>query len=278
MPTSRRNLSLSAAICARSALLLLLAAAPAAAQSVGTIRGTVVDAFGTALPGVRVTATGSGVDVEAVTDAEGAYEFAGVAPGDHIVAANLLGYAEREIRVTVRAGAVATVRIIVERLREAGSERGPAPQLGVLAGMRIEWLGVASPGASLDLMLDSPNRLPWLSLQFLAQMVRWNVQYDSKTRRDHVYWGRVRLGLGRRPGLRVYALFEKGTAVIKTEPEDWRGRTYSLTGVGLGAGLATDRFTTSFEAVAGVANRSSGSLYLSLGLSLQYRFLQIPLS
>ena len=112
MTTFRRRPSLFSAICCRAALLLLLAATPVAAQSGGTIRGTVVDVFGNALSGVRVTATVTGVDAEDLTDAEGAFEFTGLAPGDHVLTANLFGYAAREIPVTVRAGAVETVEIV----------------------------------------------------------------------------------------------------------------------------------------------------------------------
>ncbi len=95
-------------------LLWLLATATATAQTTGTIRGTVVDVFGDALPGVLVTATGSGVDAEVVTEADGTYEFTGLAAGDHLVTATLFGYAPRELRVTVRAGAVETVPIVLE--------------------------------------------------------------------------------------------------------------------------------------------------------------------
>ena len=95
-----------------SFLLWLLATATATAQTTGTIRGTVVDVFGDALPGVLVTATGSGVDAEVVTEADGTYEFTGLAAGDHLVTATLFGYASRELRVTVRAGAVETVPIV----------------------------------------------------------------------------------------------------------------------------------------------------------------------
>ncbi len=105
---------LIAAIVGRAALLLLLAASPAAAQSGGTIRGTVVDVSGNPLPDVRVTATGSGVDAEAVTDAEGAYEFTALAAGDYVVTATLFGYAAREIPVTIPAGAVETVQIVLQ--------------------------------------------------------------------------------------------------------------------------------------------------------------------
>ena len=106
----------------------------------------------------------------------------------------------------------------------------PGPRLGVLAGMRLELVGVASPGASLDLILDSPRAPIWFSLQFLAQMFRWNVQYDSRTRRDHYYLGRARLGFGGYQGFSVYALFEKGTGIVKTEPAYMRGETYGLGG------------------------------------------------
>ena len=114
MTTFRMNLSLLSAICGRAALLLLLAAAPVAAQSGGTIRGTVVDVLGNPLSGVRVTATGTGVDAEDLTDAEGAFELTGLAPGDHVLTANLFGYAAREVPVTVRAGAVETVEVVLQ--------------------------------------------------------------------------------------------------------------------------------------------------------------------
>ena len=114
MLTSSRGRFLIAAFCGRAALLLLLTAAPAAAQSTGTIRGTVVDVSGNALPDVLVTATGSGVGEEVVTDAEGAYEFPALAAGDYVVTATLFGYAPREIQVTVGAGAVETVPIVLE--------------------------------------------------------------------------------------------------------------------------------------------------------------------
>ena len=91
-----------------------LAAAPAAAQTTGTIRGAVTDAGGASLPGVVVTAIGPGVDAETVTDGDGAYEFTGVTPGDHIVTATLFGYAPRELQVTVRAGAVEVVPIVLQ--------------------------------------------------------------------------------------------------------------------------------------------------------------------
>ena len=97
-----------------TASAVALATAPAAAQTTGTIRGAVTDAGGASLSGVVVTAIGPGLDAETVTDEAGAYEFTGVTPGDHIVTATLFGYAPRELRVTVRAGAIEVVPIVLQ--------------------------------------------------------------------------------------------------------------------------------------------------------------------
>ncbi|MXX73119.1 MAG: TonB-dependent receptor [Gemmatimonadetes bacterium] len=93
---------------------LALATAAATAQTTGTIRGTVTDAADSALPGVVVTASASGVDTEGVTNADGAFAFADLAAGDYILTATLFGYASRELQVTVRAGAVEVVAIVLQ--------------------------------------------------------------------------------------------------------------------------------------------------------------------
>ena len=95
-------------------LLALLAAGSATAQQTGTIRGTVVDVSGNALPGVSVTVTGPDVREQAATDTAGAYEFTGLAAGDYVVTATLFGYASRELQVSVGAGAVETVPVVLE--------------------------------------------------------------------------------------------------------------------------------------------------------------------
>ena len=82
----------------------------------------------------------------------------------------------------------------VSRERNASTEEGPPPD--VLVGMRGELVGLFSPGATLDVVVRFPDTAAWASMGFLAQMIRWNVQSDHRTRRDHQYFGRVRLGLG----------------------------------------------------------------------------------
>ena len=145
------------------------------------------------------------------------------------------------------------------------------PRFDLRVGLRGELHGVPSPGVSVDLALNGSRSPVWVSVQYLAQMVRWNVQYDDLTRRDHYHLGRVRLGLGRGEGPSIYGLFEKGFGVIMMDRPSWRGRSYDLTGMGLGAGLTVRRVTVSFEVVLGVADRSSPDLYGGLGLALQYR-------
>ena len=155
--------------------------------------------------------------------------------------------------------------------RDGSTEDRPLPD--VLVGMRGELVGLFSPGANLDVVVRFPDSAAWASMGFLAQMIRWNVQYDHKTRRDHQYLGRVRLGLGQGEGPIIYGLVEYGTGVIKTEPESMRGDTYNVTGLGLGVGWTVRRMTISTEAAVGSEDRADPSARISLGVSFQYRIL-----
>ena len=76
----------------------------------------------------------------------------------------------------------------VTRERDGSTEEGPL--LDVLVGVRGELGELFSPGANLDVVVRFPDSAAWASMGFLAQMIRWNVQYDHRTRRDHL--GRVR--------------------------------------------------------------------------------------
>ena len=109
-----RRLLLAAAISGRAVLLLALSAAATTAQQTGTIRGTVADVSGNALPGVSVTVTGTDVSEQAVTDSAGTYVFAGLAGGDYVVTATLFGYASLELPVSVGPGAIETVPVVLE--------------------------------------------------------------------------------------------------------------------------------------------------------------------
>ncbi|MDE2677282.1 MAG: TonB-dependent receptor [Gemmatimonadota bacterium] len=95
-------------------LLSLIAAPPSTAQTTGAVTGGVVDGSGTPLPGVTVTLTGSGVRRGVITGPLGSYGFTDLAAGDYLITASLAGFAPAEHPVSVEAGAVETIRIVLD--------------------------------------------------------------------------------------------------------------------------------------------------------------------
>lgn len=88
--------------------LLLLAAVPALAQtSTGNLYGTVTDTDGNPLPGVTVTAESGGMRNTFVTEADGAYRFLRLTPGQYRVTASLegMGSVTRAVDVTINTNA-----------------------------------------------------------------------------------------------------------------------------------------------------------------------------
>ena len=169
------------------------------------------------------------------------------------------------------AGAVAAPGLQSQEVDSAGDSDETGDRLfSVSAGARLELFGVASPGASLRATWAAPKWV-WFSLELLAQMVRWNVQYDALTRRDHLYLGRLAAGIGTGEGPSAFVFYEKGEGVIRTEPAFARGDTYRLTGIGLGAGYTFERVTIMLDLSVGGGNRSSPDLYALYGMSLRYR-------
>ena len=106
------------------------AAALAGTQIAGSIEGVVADVTGNPLPGVVVAVTGDGVRQEHVTGADGAYQAAGLAPGDYVVTAALTGFETFEIPVSVGAGAAETVpiQLQISRFLEAVSVVAEEPR------------------------------------------------------------------------------------------------------------------------------------------------------
>ena len=106
------------------------AAVLAGTQIAGSIEGVVADVTGNPLPGVVVTVTGDGVRQEQVTGTNGAYQAAGLAPGDYVVTAALTGFEIFEIPVSVGAGAAETVpiQLQISRFLEAVSVVAEEPR------------------------------------------------------------------------------------------------------------------------------------------------------
>ena len=146
-----------------SAAAVALLPAPSPAQSTGAIEGAVADAAGGALPGVVVTAAGPEAR-EGVTGAAGEFAFAALPPGDYLVSAALPGFAAGEASVSVRAGAAASVRIVleIERLLESVSVIAEAPATFatnvVAEPMREQQAAITSVMAVVD-------NLPGVSVQ-----------------------------------------------------------------------------------------------------------------
>ena len=77
-------------------VLLALAGSASAQTQTGTVTGTVLDQQGAVLPGVTVTLTGPRGSQTVVTDAEGNYQFVGLAPTRYTLKAELAGFTPQE--------------------------------------------------------------------------------------------------------------------------------------------------------------------------------------
>jgi hypothetical protein len=84
-------------------LAIALLSAPVWAQEQrGSIEGVVKDSSGAVLPGASVTIEGgSGVKLDAVSDAQGVYRFPSLLPGTYTVTANLTGFAPNKVSAVV---------------------------------------------------------------------------------------------------------------------------------------------------------------------------------
>src|SRR5258705_9399762 len=118
-------------------LLSILAATQAAAQGGdGSLRGTVRDSQGGALPGVTITATSDVLlsPSVAVTDASGNYRLINLPPGTFTVTAQLAGFSSsRREGILLRAGSNFQVDVTMElgALEESITVSGDAPMLEV---------------------------------------------------------------------------------------------------------------------------------------------------
>ncbi|MBW8863112.1 MAG: carboxypeptidase regulatory-like domain-containing protein, partial [Acidobacteria bacterium] len=77
--------------------MLLLAAAPARAQSTATLQGTVTDAQSAVMPGVTISIknTATGLERTTVSDNAGQYVAPALAPGHYAVVAHLEGFKDQ---------------------------------------------------------------------------------------------------------------------------------------------------------------------------------------
>jgi hypothetical protein len=117
---------------ALAVLLVLGSAAPALAQSIGTISGRVTDESAAALPGVSITATNTATNVarETVTNAEGLYSLPALQPGAYDVRIELTGFApQSRPGIVLLTGSTVTldVSMAIAAVQESITVTGQSP-------------------------------------------------------------------------------------------------------------------------------------------------------
>jgi len=138
----------------------IYSAAPAMAQGVGAIGGTVADASGAVLPGVNLTLSSAqggtlGGSQETVSDARGAYQFLRLVPGTYIVKAQLAGFRtveQRGIIVSADATARADLQLPIGQLEEGIVVSGEAPLLDTTSTLKQTVL-------TQEILQTLPNRI-----------------------------------------------------------------------------------------------------------------------
>ena len=151
--------------------VLIGLAAPARAQVVGQIQGTVTDAQGAVLPGVSLTLRNSetGAVRTSVSEGDGQYRFAGLQPGTYALKAELQGFATVDVeRLTINIGLQLQqdLKMQLQSLQETVTVTGEAPVIEVtrtevaqvITQEQIDTLPMADrQPASLVLLLPGTN-------------------------------------------------------------------------------------------------------------------------
>ena len=112
-------------------IAIVAAAAPALAQSTGTIQGTVTDAQGAVVPGAMIVIRNqaTGVERSIISDAAGGYLAPSLPPGPYLVEAQLSGFQDqaRNVVVEVARTAVVNIRLTVGAVAENVSVIASSP-------------------------------------------------------------------------------------------------------------------------------------------------------
>jgi Ca-activated chloride channel homolog len=111
-----------------------------AQPNTGRIEGIVTDGTGAPLPGAAVTLNGPAIRPRTTqSDANGAFSFTGLPPGDYTVASALAGFTTASTKVSVRSGATEKVRLAmtVPVLEEIVTVTAAPPALNAETAGRI---------------------------------------------------------------------------------------------------------------------------------------------
>ncbi len=140
--------------------LLLVIEAPAHAQGVGAIGGTVMDSSGAVLPGVTLTLSSAqggtlGGSQETTSDERGNYQFIRLVPGTYSVRGQMQGFRtveQRSIVVNADATARADLTMPIGQLEEGIVVSGEAPLLDTTSALKQTVL-------SQETLQALPNRI-----------------------------------------------------------------------------------------------------------------------
>ncbi|HEY0378241.1 MAG TPA: carboxypeptidase regulatory-like domain-containing protein [Pyrinomonadaceae bacterium] len=141
------------------ALALALTAAVGLAQQAGSLRGQVTDEFGGALVGATVTVvSSSGAEKSAVTNDEGSFAVAGLAPGAYTVRVASTGFAPYEAAdVQVAAGRSEPLDIKLSVTIEEQKVTVSTDQRGVSTESENNADAIVLRGKDLDALPDDPE-------------------------------------------------------------------------------------------------------------------------
>ena len=152
-----------------SAFILLLSVIVGfAQQSRGTLRGVISDELGATIVGATVILTGpDGVEKSTVTNNDGAYSFAALAPGKYLVRAEATGFAdsevsERDINAGQRATLDITLKVTIEEQKVTIDAETP-----ISTDSTSNANQTLISGKDLDALPDDPDELA-AALQALA--------------------------------------------------------------------------------------------------------------
>jgi len=139
---------------------ILLATLLAAQQNAGTLRGVLTDTSGAVIPTATVSLTAGSTRKTAITQTDGSYNFAGLAPGEYRIKVEFPGFETFEKPVTVDAGK--SVQLSIQLTPGGGKQEvtvsgEKGPELSTDPSNNQSALIVA--GADLDALPDDPDDL-----------------------------------------------------------------------------------------------------------------------
>jgi hypothetical protein len=153
-------------ICRISLFFILTAALVAAQQTRGSLRGSITDELGAVIVGANVTLTDAGgVQKKTTTNGEGAYTFAGLAPGKYTLQAVAPGFAPSDSKEVEISGARQTMDLT---LRVTIEEKVTVAETGAVSTEATNNANqTVIAGKDLDALPDDPDELA-AALQALA--------------------------------------------------------------------------------------------------------------